>query len=130
MQVSKTRSSGTPPSNVTSFEFPKWTRGSEGDDTNAPILIILPSLTGDAVIALACLAALFNPLFKSALRLNKRIGGLDTQNARRADLRWEESGACVIVPLTAFIAYFKKVISLYQHQAENCRVLVLSLVSF
>lgn len=66
----------------------------------------------------------------AALRLNKRIGGLDTQNGPRADLCWEESGVCVMVPLTAFIAYFKKVISLYQRRAENCRVLVLSWVSF
>lgn len=47
MQVSKIRSFGTPPSNVPSFEFPKSTRGS-GDDTNAQILIILPSFPGDA----------------------------------------------------------------------------------
>lgn len=127
-QVSKTCSCGMPPSTVAPFEFPQVVtrerrrrcKGSGSD--NSPCFCCRC-----AVIALACLVALFNPLFVSALGLNKRIGGFHTQ---QADLRWDESGACVIVPLTAFIAYFKKVISLYQHQAENCRVLVLSLVSF
>lgn len=61
-----------------------------------------------AVIASACLVALFNPLSVPASRLNKRIGGLDALKARRADVRRDESGACLTVPLTAFIAYFKK----------------------
>lgn len=64
------------------------------------------------------------------LRINKWIHELDPQKRSCADLCWDENRASVIVPLTAFIAYFKKVISLYQHQAENCHVLVLGLVSF
>lgn len=74
--------------------------------------------------------ALFNPLFYGSVK-NKQVDSWVGPTERScADLCWDENRASVIVPLTAFIAYFKKVISLYQHQAENCHVLVLGLVSF
>lgn len=64
------------------------------------------------------------------LRINKWIHELEPQKGLVQIYAVNENKASVIVPLTAFIAYFKKVISLYQHQAENCHVLVLGLVSF
>lgn len=59
------------------------------------------------------------------LRINKWIHELDLHKRSLADLCLDENRVSVIVPLAAFIAYFQKVISLYQHQAGNCRVLVL-----
>lgn len=54
------------------------------------------------------------------LGINKWIHELEPQKGLVQIYAASENRGSVIVPLTAFIAYFKKVISLYQHQAENC----------